>query len=93
MNILGFVVGFVFFILMINAVALIIRIVRNRSLVNYGRRGVVAKSEAVVMERATRSAMRRIEAEQERYQRYIELRSKTWELYEEVRQKHEKTGE
>ena len=93
MNIIGFVVGFVFFILLIHGVALIIRIVRNRSRVKYGRRGVIALSDKATMARATRSANRRIDAEQERFKRYVELRSKTWELYEEVRQKHKKTDE
>ena len=77
---------FIFLVLVANTVLLVIRISRNRS--PYGRRGRKAPTEEFAMKRRNEIVYRRIHAEQERIRRYLELRDKTWALYEEVRQRH-----
>ena len=84
-----FLVAFIFFILIINVVFLIIRVSKNRS--PYGRRGKKAPSEEMVRIRSETKAYRRIEVEQDRIKKYLDLRNRTWELYEEVRRKYKTT--
>ena len=81
-----FFIIFVFLVLIANAVVLILRSRNNKS--PYGRRGKTAPLEENTSIIRDREVQRRIYLEQERIKRYLELRSKTWELYEEVRQKH-----
>jgi hypothetical protein len=81
-----FLVVFVFAVIAANVIVLIIRSGKNRS--PYGRRGKKApleEREAIIRDNEVH---RRIYLEQERIKRYLELRSKTWALYDEVRQKH-----
>ena len=85
------IVAFIFFILIINVVFLIIRVSKNRS--PYGRRGKKAPTEEMVRIRSEKRAYRNIEIEQERIKKYLELRNRTWELYEEVRQKYKATDD
>ena len=77
---------FIFLVLIANAVVLIIRISKNRS--PYGRRGKKAPQEdraAIIRER---QIYRRINLEQDRIKRYLELRNQTWDIYEKVREKY-----
>jgi hypothetical protein len=54
----------------------------------YGRRGKKAQKEEVATMVRDREVYRRIDLEQARIKKYLELRTRTWELYEEVRQKY-----
>ena len=80
---------FIFLIVIANAIVLIIRISKNRS--PYGRRGKIAPTEIKAAIKRERDIYRRIHVEQERIRRYLDLRQKTWDLYEEVRQKYKTT--
>ena len=83
----GAIIAVIFLVIIMNFVALYIRIKKNPSV--YGRRGKRAPEEQVAAEHRDREVLRRLDAEQDRYIRHIELRGKTWELYEEVRKRHE----
>ena len=76
----------IFLVLIANTVIIVIRASKNRS--PYGRRGLKAPKEEDAMIRREKIVYRRIAVEQERIRRYLELRDKTWALYEEVRQRH-----
>ena len=76
----------IFLVLIANTVIIVIRASKNRS--PYGRRGLKAPKEEDAMIRREKIVYRRIAVEQERIRRYLELREKTWALYEEVRQRH-----
>ena len=76
----------IFLVLIANAIVVIIRAGRNRS--PYGRRGKKAPKEEDALIRREKIVYRRIAVEQDRIKRYLELRDKTWALYEEVRQRH-----
>ena len=80
------IVIFIFLVLIANTVIIIIRASKNRS--PYGRRGRKAPKEEDAMIRREKIVYRRIAVEQDRIKRYLELRDKTWALYEEVRQRH-----
>ena len=77
---------FIFLIIIANVIVLVIRISKNRS--PYGRRGKIAPLEEKAIIKREREIYRRIFVEQERIRRYLDLRQKTWDLYEQVRQKH-----
>jgi hypothetical protein len=77
---------FVFIVLLINIVFLVIRTRNTRS--PYGRRGKKAPKEDIAAIVRDREVYRRIDLEQARIKKYLELRARTWEMYEEVRQKY-----
>ena len=86
-----FFIIFVFLVLIANAVVLILRSRNNKS--PYGRRGKTAPLEENASIIRDREVQRRIYLEQEQIIKYLELRSKTWELYEEVRNRHKNESE
>ena len=73
-------------VIVANAVVLIVRSRKNKS--PYGRRGKKAPIEERAKKIRDNEVQRRIFMEQERIKKYLYLRSKTWDLYEEVRQRH-----
>jgi hypothetical protein len=77
---------FVFLILLMNFIFLLFRMRKNRS--QYGRRGKKAKKEDIAAIARDREVYRRLDIEQMRIMKYLKLRARTWEMYEEVRQKH-----
>ena len=78
----------VFIVIIANAVVLIVRSRKTKS--PYGRRGKKAPTEEKAMKIRDNEIQRRIDMEQERIKKYLYLRSKTWDLYEEVRQRHKR---
>ena len=83
----GGVIGVVVIILIMNFVALYLRMKKTKSL--YGRRGKKAPREDMAAIIRDREVQRRIDLEQDRYAKHLDRRNKTWEMYEEVRKKHE----
>ena len=82
-----FLIIFVFLVLIANAVVLIIRSRNNSS--PYGRRGKSAPVEDITVVIRDRNIKHRLESEQDNIRKYLELRKKTWELYDEVRKRYE----
>ena len=82
----GVLVAIVVLVLVMNFVTFYIRLKKTPS--PYGRRGKQALEEHVAEVYRDREVQRRIDIEQDRYSRHIELRKKTWEMYEVVRKRH-----
>ena len=86
-----FLIIFVFLVIVANAVVLIIRSGKNRS--PYGRRGKKTQQEEIAAIKRDREVYRRLDIEQMRIMKYLELRTKTWEMFDEVRQRHVENDE
>ena len=82
----GSLILIVFLVIIMNFVALFIRMKKHRS--PYGRRGKQSVEEEVATVVRDREVRRRLDLEQERIAKYLEQRKRLWALYEEVRQRH-----
>ena len=84
----GSLIAIVLLVVVMNFVALFMRLKKNR--IPYGRKGKQAVEEEVAAIRRDKEVQRRLDLEQDRIRRFLEQRANTWALYEEVRRRHKK---
>ena len=84
-------IAIVFLVVIMNFVFFYLRLKKTST--PYGRKGKQAIMEEEAAIKRDHEVQRRIDVEQDRFIRQIDLRGKTWALYDEVRKKHENDSE